>query len=44
VTQVNAEQCAQAIKAPVVQLGNVSHDVSDFAALPQIVRWFLKLS
>jgi len=29
---------------PVVQLGDVSHDVSDFVALPQIVRWFQKLS
>ena len=44
VTQVNAEQCAQAIHVPVVQLGDVSHDVSDFVALPQIVRWFQKLS
>ena len=44
VTQVNAEQCARAIHAPVVQLGDVSHEVSDFVALPQIVRWFQKLS
>ena len=44
VTQLNAEQCAQTIHVPVVQLGDVSHDVSDFVALPQIVRWFQKLS
>lgn len=44
VTQVNAEQCAKAIKAPVVQLGDVSHDVSDFVALPRILRWFQRLS
>ncbi len=44
VTQVNAEQCAQTIHVPVVQLGDVSHDVSAFVALPQIVRWFQQLS
>jgi hypothetical protein len=44
VTQVNAEQCGKAIGAPVVQLGDVSHRVSDFVALPQILRWFLQLS
>ena len=44
VTQVNAEQCARAIDAPVVQLGDVSHEVSDFVALPRILRWFLQLS
>ena len=44
VTQVNAEQCAQTIHVPVVRLGDVSHEVSDFVALPQIVRWFQQLS
>lgn len=49
VTQVNALQCAQAIQArggrvQVIQLGDVGHEVSDFLALPQIVRWFSQLS
>jgi hypothetical protein len=46
VTQVNAVQCAQAIRAHGgrVQIGDVGHEVSDFLALPQIVRWFGQLS
>jgi hypothetical protein len=45
VTQVNAQHCLQAIRARhgyarLVQLGAVSHDISDFLALPKIVRWF----
>lgn len=49
VTQVNALQCAQAIRAhggdvQVIQVGDVSHEVSDFLALPQILRWFGQLS
>lgn len=48
VTQVNAQHCARAIsshggRAELVQLGPVDHDTSDFIALPQIVRWFLRL-
>jgi len=46
VTQVNAQHCRQTIDAHhgqvrLVQLGAVSHDISDFLALPKIVRWFL---
>jgi hypothetical protein len=46
VTQVNAQHCRQAIRARhgqarLVQLGAVSHNISDFLALPKIVRWFL---
>ena len=42
VTQVNALQCAQAIRArggrvQVIGVGDVGHEVSDFLALPQIV-------
>jgi hypothetical protein len=49
VTQVNAQQCARAIRArggsvQLIQLGQVGHDTSDFVALPQIVRWFSELS
>jgi len=49
VTQVNALQCAQAIRAhggdvQVIQVGDVSHEVSDFLALPRILRWFGQLS
>jgi hypothetical protein len=49
VTQVNALQCAQAIRAhsgrvQVIGVGDVGHEVSDFLALPQIVRWFGQLS
>lgn len=45
VTQVNAQHCLQAIRARhgdarLVQLGAVSHNISDFLALPKIVRWF----
>jgi hypothetical protein len=45
VTQVNAQHCRQAIRTRhgdvrLVQLGAVSHDISDFLALPKIVRWF----
>ena len=45
VTQVNAQHCQQAIRAHhgqvrLVELGAVSHDISDFLALPKIVRWF----
>jgi hypothetical protein len=48
VTQVNAEQCVRAIRArgghaQMIQVGDVSHDVSAFVSLPQIVRWFLQL-
>jgi len=44
VTQVNAKRCWQTIRthhghALLVQLGAVSHNVSDFLALPKIVRW-----
>jgi hypothetical protein len=49
VTQVNALQCARAIRAhggrvQVIGVGDVGHEVSDFLALPQIVRWFGQLS
>jgi hypothetical protein len=44
VVPADATQCARVIHAPVVQLGDVSHDVSDFVALPQILRWFQQLS
>jgi hypothetical protein len=49
VDPANAAQCAQAIRArggniQLVQAGDVSHDMSDFVALPQILRWFLTLS
>jgi len=45
VTQVNAQNCRQTIRAHhgqvrLVQLGAVSHNISDFLALPKIVRWF----
>jgi len=45
VTPVNAQHCLQTIRARhgdarLVQLGAVSHDISDFLALPKIVRWF----
>ncbi len=45
VTQVNAQHCLQTIRAHhgharLVQLGAVSHNISDFLALPKIVRWF----
>jgi len=45
VTQVNARHCRHAIRTRhghvrLVQLGAVSHNVSDFLALPKIVRWF----
>ena len=45
VTQVNAQHCRQTIRAHhgqvrLVQLGAVSHNISDFLALPKIVRWF----
>jgi hypothetical protein len=45
VTQVNAQHCQRTIRARhgharLVQLGAVSHDISDFLALPKIVRWF----
>ena len=45
VTQVNALHCLRAIRAHhgrvrLVQLGAVSHNISDFLALPKIVRWF----
>jgi Secretory lipase len=45
VTQVNAQQCLQAIRARhghvrLVELEAVSHNISDFLALPEIVRWF----
>jgi len=45
VTQVNAQHCRQTIRAhhgqaSFVQLGAVSHNISDFLALPKIVRWF----
>ena len=48
VTPADAAQCAATIRShggnvTLVQLGNVSHDVSDFLALHQIVRWFLTL-
>jgi hypothetical protein len=48
VTPADAAQCAAAIRSQggnvrLVQLGNVSHDVSDFLALHQIVRWFAAL-
>jgi Secretory lipase len=49
VTDVNAEICAARIRsAPgdvrLVQLGDVDHDVSDFLALPRVVRWFQALT
>ena len=45
VTPVNAQHCQQTIRAHhgrvrLVQLGAVSHNISDFLALPKIVRWF----
>lgn len=45
VTQANAQHCQQALKrrgrdVPLIELGAVSHDVSDFIALPEIVTWF----
>jgi len=45
VTHVNAQHCRQTIRAHhghvrLVQLGAVSHNISDFLALPRIVRWF----
>ncbi|MGH3410291.1 MAG: alpha/beta hydrolase family protein, partial [Streptosporangiaceae bacterium] len=48
VTQVNTLHCLHAIRehggrARMVQLGRVSHDISDFLALPRIVRWFQAL-
>jgi len=48
VTQVNALHCLHAIRehggqARMVQLGPVSHEISDFLALPRIVRWFQSL-
>jgi hypothetical protein len=48
VTQVNALHCLHAIRehggqARMVQLGPVSHEISDFLALPRIVRWFQAL-
>jgi hypothetical protein len=44
-TQVNAQHRLKAIRARqgnarLVQLGAVSHNISDFLALPKIVRWF----
>ena len=48
VTQANAQHCLQNIRTRhghvrLVQLGAVSHDISDFLALPKIVRWFQTL-
>ena len=45
VTQVNAQHCLQAIRARrgdarLVELGAVNHNISDFLALPKILRWF----
>ncbi len=49
VPQANSLHCQQAIgahggHARLIQLGAVSHDVSDFLALPQIVDWFRSLN
>jgi hypothetical protein len=49
VTQVNAEQCARAIRkrgghVQMIELGHVSHDVSDFLGLPRVVQWFATLT
>lgn len=48
VTPADTAQCVRAIRsrggdATAIQFGNVSHDVSDFLALHQIVRWFLRV-
>ena len=45
VPQANAQHCQRALgqgrsQIPLVQLGAVDHDVSDFVALPKILRWF----
>jgi hypothetical protein len=45
VPQANAEHCQRAIsqgsrRVPLIELGAVDHDVSDFIALPQILTWF----
>ncbi len=45
VTDVNAEHCQRTLAARgssvrIIPLGDVSHDVSDFVALPRILRWF----
>jgi hypothetical protein len=48
VTELNSLHCQRAIRAHhgrvrLVQLGAVSHNISDFLALPKIVRWFQHL-
>lgn len=48
VTEVNALHCLCAIRmrggdVQLTELGPVSHDISDFLALPRIVRWFQQI-
>ena len=48
VTELNAQRCQRIIRAHaghshIIELGNVTHDVTDFIALPRILGWFMDL-